>query len=262
MNIDEQDLFIELSEEGELEFVTFRIELLLYLIDKPRLLTMAVGLYTLLHMGYTFKKQRELAQRLGLGWNTYLEYRDELGNIGVIALTQEGRKQKIQFKKLTSVGPIKLPEKNQDTFLDKKKSEIRPVTKTDIATQQQLKIEAEIVERAKELVKKKEVKKKKEETRFANEDYELVLNAYRKYKGVGLQGPEIQRAKRAIKQMFLAQRSIKQIVDCMKFFHDNQSNEEMRWVQSWTVETVMKKMPEFVAGKLKARTMDDDYPDA
>ena len=59
--------------------------------------------------------------------------------------------------------------------------------------------------------------------------------------------------------MFLAQRSVKQIVDCMRFFSEHDRDEDYKWMQSWTIETVMKKIPEHIAGKLKARSMDDDY---
>ena len=93
---------------------------------------------------------------------------------------------------------------------------------------------------------------------YPKEDYAMVINAFKKYKGVGLMGPEISYHMRAIKMMFQAERKPKDIIDFMKWLHDNERNEETSWVKTWTIWTVQKKIAEFVAGKLEVSTGKED----
>ena len=93
---------------------------------------------------------------------------------------------------------------------------------------------------------------------YPKEDYTIVLDAFKKYKGVGLMGPEVAYHCRAIKMMFQANRKPKEIIDFMKWLHDNERNEETSWVKTWTIWTVQKKMAEFVAGKLEVSIGKDD----
>jgi cellobiose-specific phosphotransferase system component IIB len=96
---------------------------------------------------------------------------------------------------------------------------------------------------------------------FPNEDYNLVLDAFRKYKGVGLVGPEVLYHKRAIKLMFEAKHTPKEIIDFMKWLKENEKNEEQPWVKMWTIWTVQKKIPEFLGGKLKiSKTIEEEFP--
>lgn len=96
---------------------------------------------------------------------------------------------------------------------------------------------------------------------YPKEDYGLVLDAFKKYKGVGLMGPEISYHLRAIKMMFQAEHKPKDIIDFMKWLHDNEKNEETSWVRTWTIWTVQKKIPEFLGGKLKVRNnIEEEYP--
>lgn len=251
---------------------TVLLEALIILHDNTELL----GLYTQLLFFQQIEilnhvVQEELASMLGLSYPTFNKYKTALEQLGLISL-EGGKLKVVYFNDVRQAEEYKWPvdPKEKAKYLKKLKGMVVPVTpelllqetKQQQETEAKLRVDAIIQEAVKNAKQKEKAKAKREEQRFPNEDYDIVLTAYKKYKGVGLLGPEVVRAKRAIKQMFLAQRSIKQIVDCMKFFHDNQRNEEMRWLQSWTLETVMKKMPEFVAGKLKVRTMDDDYEDA
>lgn len=102
--------------------------------------------------------------------------------------------------------------------------------------------------------------KKDSVEKFPQADYEVVLDAYCKAKRIELAGPEIARIKHAIKQMFLAKRTPEQIVACIHFFKRYQSDERYKWMQHWTMETIMKKIPEFVGGTLKVQEMGDDLP--
>lgn len=214
----------------------------------------------------------ELCSLLKVSENTYKHDRDELVKLGLLSIRTTGKKKNITFNIVSRIPKFELPNAEMQwvSYLEKCKKGLVAYT-PEFRMQQQkeendqaakIKIDAIVKERVEKEKEKARAKAKREEVRFPEEDYKLVINAYTKYKGIGLVGTEVVRAKRAIKQMFLAQRSVKQIVDCMKFFHDNQRDEEMKWLQFWTIETVMKKIPEFVAGKLKAHTMDDDYPDA
>lgn len=219
-----------------------------------------------------FVKTQEIATLCGVTEKTFKTHREELEKLGIISVVTNNRRKEIKFNNVSRIPKFELPSSQLQwlPYIEKIKSSLVAYTpqyfveeqKKQNDQQAKIKVDAIIQDTLKKEREKAKAKAKREEQRFPNEDYDIVLTAYKKYKGVGLLGPEVIRAKRAIKQMFLAQRSIKQIVDCMKFFHDNQRNEEMRWLQSWTLETVMKKMPEFVAGKLKVRTMDDDYEDA
>lgn len=95
---------------------------------------------------------------------------------------------------------------------------------------------------------------------FPNEKYTQVLDAYQRLKGITLTGPEFNRPKKAIKEMFLAGKTVEQIIGCMEIFARFQNEEGFTWMRSWTMETVCKKMPEFVAGQLKPRELIDDLP--
>jgi len=94
--------------------------------------------------------------------------------------------------------------------------------------------------------------------KYPKEDYAMTINAFKKYKGVGLMGPEVAYHMRAIKMMFQAERKPKDIIDFMKWLHDNERNEETSWVKTWTIWTVQKKISEFVAGKLEVATGKED----
>jgi len=248
------------------------VELITLLWNEPHLVGFYIHLYYLQQLGLlSIAPDKKVAEVMGISYMSFLKYRDSLKKIGLINVTKNGTKCIVDLNQIDRLSKDDLkPPTNLDDFpnwmikLQKKIQIITPeyamkiqaIEKAKEEKIQQELLAREAVKKAKE---KEKAKAKREEKRFPNEDYEIVLNAYKKYKGVGLLGPEINRAKRAIKQMFLAERRIKDIVDCMKFFHDNQRNEEYKWLQSWTIETVMKKIPEFVAGQLKSRTMEDDY---
>jgi len=94
---------------------------------------------------------------------------------------------------------------------------------------------------------------------YPKEDYKLVLDAFREYKGVEIAGPEVAYHCRAIKMMFQAGRSPQQIADFMKWLHSKQGDRDMAWVRTWTIWTVQKKIAEFVAGKLEPRSKKEEY---
>lgn len=95
---------------------------------------------------------------------------------------------------------------------------------------------------------------------LGNEEYSTVLNAYMKYKGIELRGEEIKDTGFVIKKMFDSQRTSQQIIEFMKWLKEHENCEEYPWVRFWTITTVQKKLPEFIAGKLKTDSWKNEYP--
>ncbi len=92
---------------------------------------------------------------------------------------------------------------------------------------------------------KKDIASKRRDISFKEENYNLVLKEYQRLKGITLKGKEFDPAKQAIKTMFISQRTPEQIIACMEWLASLKED----WAMSWTINTIAKKMPEFVAGK-------------
>ena len=99
---------------------------------------------------------------------------------------------------------------------------------------------------------------KKNIKRYPKDDYNLVLDAYQKYKGIKLAGSEFVIPLKAIKLMFEAKRTPEEIISFMKWLSENQN--EIPWTRTWTIWTVRNKLPEFLAGKLEVSDGDDSIP--
>lgn len=110
--------------------------------------------------------------------------------------------------------------------------------------------------------KSKEIASKESvEAKYPNEDYIIVLNNYKKYRGVGVPVNYIAGYKKIIKKMFIAGYKPKDIVDCMQFFEKYKKIEGNEWMNSWHLGTLEKKIPMFMAKQLYVvRSMEDDYP--
>lgn len=89
--------------------------------------------------------------------------------------------------------------------------------------------------------------------------YEYVLKGYIDNKGVELKGKEVMDCLFVIKKMFDSERTPKQIVDFIQWLKLVENKEEYPWVRNWTLNTVQKKLPEYLAGKLKIKTQEDEY---
>lgn len=274
MNVDEKEQLIVLVDKRvgspifsdvEVAFLLMKLDAVLYGIYMKLLFLEQIEI-----LNNTAQKQ--LAEILNISYPSFIQYRDALLKLDLLHVERKGRLDVIQFNQITRLTKedLKTPHNVRDTesilkWIEKGAKKIQLITPDFLANQEleqaQIKFDGIVVEKAKEIVQKKAKAKKAEEEKFPKEDYAIVLNAYKRYKGVGLFGPEQYRAQHAVKQMFLAKRSVKQIVDCMKFFASVVDTEGYSWVRSWTLETVMKKMPEFVAGKLKAPEIGDDLPD-
>lgn len=94
--------------------------------------------------------------------------------------------------------------------------------------------------------------------------YRLVISEYEKQKGIKLEGAEYGEVKRAIKTMLYSGRTKEQIIEfmtwvadtCKRMKEDEQLYKQFCWLENWTILTIKRKLPEFVAGKFQK--VDDD----
>lgn len=106
---------------------------------------------------------------------------------------------------------------------------------------------------------------KRKEFKVKPEEYKEITDAYQRYKGIELSGAEFGEVKRAIKTMLYSGRTKENIIAFMRFCADvcqaikegdKDIEKRLGWLQDWTMLTIKRKMPEFLAGKFKK--VDDD----
>lgn len=93
--------------------------------------------------------------------------------------------------------------------------------------------------------------------RISNSDYKELTDAYQKYKGIILKGAEFGPVRQAIKTILYSGRTKEDILNFMKWasklckemVDDPDLERTMGWMSNWTMITVKRKMPEFLAGK-------------
>lgn len=231
----------------------------------------------------TFANQKQLAKFLEMSWNTFVKKKNELEAFGLIKLERNKKGfTELHVFSLTSVNLIEILCSVQK--LNHRGSKIEPVKNFAQLSEFAEAVGKSAIPLTEEISKNElsstiynntnnskpnnntnnisnntNIDVKDKIKRYPREDYQVVIDGYQKYKGIKLSGPEISPVYKAIKLMFQAGHKVKAVLDFMKWLHDNESNEEMPWVKLWTIWTVQKKMPEFVAGKLKSKTLDDDY---
>ena len=91
------------------------------------------------------------------------------------------------------------------------------------------------------------------------EIYKEISDAYQRYKGIELNGAEFGEVKRATKTMLYSGRTKENIIDFMKLVsqicEDMKDDEKLAkkycWLENWTLLTIKRKMPEFLAGKFQ-----------
>jgi hypothetical protein len=93
-----------------------------------------------------------------------------------------------------------------------------------------------------------------------HEQYGYVLREYMRCKGIELKGKEIIDTLFVIKKMFDSERTSEQIVNFMEWLKKFENDEDHIWIRMWTINTVQKKLPEHLSGKLKIQTTEDTYP--
>lgn len=109
---------------------------------------------------------------------------------------------------------------------------------------------------------------KRKDFKVSNETYKELTDAYQKYKGINLSGAEFGEVKRAIKTMLYSGRTKENILDFMSFCAeicqrieegDKEAEKRFGWLQNWTILTIKRKMPEFLAGKFQ-EIEEEDFP--
>lgn len=273
----EQGVIIKSVEfDDRYDDLVVQFELALCLSRKPHLLGFYTALKLFKKMGLTtFLPQKILAQYLGLTETTYIKYRNELISLGLLQVEENGSmkgyilggvgrlqnlesglqnleslklkngKEALNYLEKTANSLLSFPSKKKGqmeltrsiysntTLLNHNTNTNKSNTVTGIPT-------------AKQSVK-----------RFDKIIYTNLIQEYMKYKGIELRGAEMNIAYKAINTMLRSDRTPAQIVAFMKWLKEN---EHETWVKNWTMWTVQKKLPEFLAGKFKERTMQDDLP--
>lgn len=80
---------------------------------------------------------------------------------------------------------------------------------------------------------------------FKKELYNKVLKEYQSIKNIALCGNEFKPVQQSIKTMFMSGRTPEQIISCMKFMASDDF-----YKYHWTIDTVKKKLPEFLSKQL------------
>jgi len=265
----EKDILIQgLTDNAPNQDIVFQFEKALYLMGKPDLIGLLLSLMMLNQIGYIhFKTQRHLARAIGFSEPTFIKKRKDLEMMGILSLIDNGNRRIINLNFLSRLKFFKLPTppteqlKYLDTMAKSIKSDKEKVGQMELThgiyINNNSSGNTNITNNSNT---NNDIHTPVDNRRFPKEDYDLVLEGFKKYKGVGIFGPEVGQCLRAIKTMFRSNRKPKEIIDFMQWLHDNENNEETIWVKTWTIWTVQKKISEFVAGKLKVKTTQDEYP--
>lgn len=215
-------------------------ELILYLIKRVDLLGFYLGLQWADQVGLLRSiSQKALAGYLGMSEPTFIKRRKELEKLGLLVVDiGTGVSRYYKFEYISRIPRFDPPKSLSEIpeYLDK-------------ATQS-LQIGEMNSGQTSFVPFIPKISPKKVEKRYPKEDYNKVLIAYMKYKGVQLQGNEQNMCLRATKVMFRANRTVDQIVSFMKWLRDVEDAGGYEWTRLWTIWTVQKKLPEFLAGKL------------
>jgi len=88
------------------------------------------------------------------------------------------------------------------------------------------------------------------DTSFKKDDYNAVLEAYQRFRGITLQGKEFDPVMQDIKTMFMSKRTKEEIIFFMEWLAEKAASDDKKWVwcKNWTIKTVRIKLPEFLAG--------------
>jgi len=196
----------------------------------------------------------------------WIEARSESGEI---LDTKEKRAGKKIYYRLGRIFLSKIDDSNKDKTSEKSKE----VKNESPSTSEKSSIEKSSIEKSSgyksniitKLTHKqntnsdsKESPLKRKDFRVNNGTYKELTDAYQQYKGIRLEGAEFGEVKRAIKTMFYSGRTQEDIINFMKFCHKvceeiNNGNEKVKskfgWFENWTILTIKRKLPEFLAGK-------------
>ncbi len=100
-------------------------------------------------------------------------------------------------------------------------------------------------------------------------DYKELVGAYQHFKGVTLCGAEFGPVKQAIKTMIYSGRTKDDIFRfmrwasgiCKDMVSDDKIERKFGWMKNWTIITIKRKLPEFLAGKFSDDEVDITIPE-
>jgi hypothetical protein len=190
---------------------------------------------------------------------TFIKRKNALIRLGLLEIKSEGNSRNYNLKIFSKLKNFKLPKslKEMRIYLDNSRKSLQILGQENKSQITLSNIYNNITSKNNNTNTNINITNKT----YPREDYNLVLEAFQRYKGIKLAGPEIPQQLKAIKMMFQAERKPQEIVNCMKWFYDHQDDEETSWARNWTIWTVQKKMAEFIAGKLGGSTsLDEEYP--
>jgi len=278
-----KDIIQSVTAKGQNIDVVFQFEKILLLLGNPDVLGLLLSLLFLDQIGFVqFKTQKQLAEILGFSEPTFIKKRKLLETLGLLEVLSRGHVKIINLKFLSRLSNFRLPSDTSkqveymagqafslsleedeggqlkiDQLKNFKSSSIyiynKYINNTNTDIQNKNKQNKIYTEELKNFKSQKIVT-------FPKADYDFVLSAFKRCKGVGLQGAEIAQHCNAIKTMFKSGRTPKQIVAFMEWMRDHEKDERTGWVKMWTIWTVQKKMPEFLGGKLKLSSTQEEFP--
>ena len=252
-------LIQQVNDDAISRDITLQFEKLIILLGRPDLIGLLLSLLLLNQIKYiNFKTQKHLAKVIGFSEPTFIRKRKELEDLQIIKIIDKDNRRIIDLNFLSRLKFFKLPKDpvKQLDYLVRIKKTIIPISEKEA----QMSLSSSIyiynnINNNNNIYTKK-IKKMK----FPKEDYDLVLQAFKKYKGVALYGPEVAQHLRAIKTMFKSNHKPKEVIDFMKWLSAHEQDRNTPWVKNWTIWTVQKKLSEFLAGKLQVRSLEDQYP--
>lgn len=221
-------------------------ELILVLFKKSELLGLYVAILWATQIGLTRQiTQKQLAEYLGLTEPTYIKRRRELEKCGLLEVKSDGMQRIYIFKYVSRIPVFDPPKKLREinSYLAKMAASIRIGDERN----KQLSFTPSVPKVTREPVK-----------RFPKEQYDKVLSAFMRCKEIELLGAERNVALRATKTMFQSGRTVEQIIQCMEWLKSVQGDPDYAWARLWTMWTVQKKLPEFLAGKLQTKPKLED----
>lgn len=254
-------LIQQMKDEAHGRDLSIQFEILIALLGQPELLGLLVSLLFLNQIGFIkYKTQKQIAKLLGFSEPTFIKKRRALEEIGLIEIDAYSAGSVLNLKFLSRLKNFKLPSEpdKQVEYLVRTLDAVYSQDKEDgqlslsgLKNFKSSSIYIYIVSKLLNNTSNINIKSTSN-TKYPKQDYILVLEEYQMCKGVGLQGTERMQALRAIKTMFKSNRKPKDIVAFMRWLKEHSNDPEHRWVRLWTIWTVQKKLPEFLAGALDA----------
>src|SRR5690606_32413720 len=87
----------------------------------------------------------------------------------------------------------------------------------------------------------------RKEISYPKDAYVRLIEEYQRLKGIELKGKEFLPVQQTIKSMFMSERTVDEIFECMQWLAQG----DEVWKENWTIRTVALKLPELLGQKNK-----------